>query len=182
MNMKLHLTAFLILIFVGVSIGQNQAERDKAIGLYQQRDYQAAIPVLKSIIETDKSDWNAWLYLGMSLAKTEKEKEAFEAFRKGASFYPKNQYLNDEVFKITAKPRPSYTDLARSNSVQGIVALAVEFDAEGKVGTIIPIKTLPGGLTENTINVAKKIKFKPMVKDGKPITIIRIVEYSFRIY
>ncbi|HEX8279709.1 MAG TPA: energy transducer TonB [Segetibacter sp.] len=180
--MKLHLTAFLMLIFVGVAIGQSQAERDKGIELYQQKNYQAAIPVLKSVIEEDKKDWNAWLYLGMSLAKTEKEKEALEAFRKGASYYPKNQYLKDEVFKITAKPRPNYTDLARSNSVSGIVSFAVEFDAEGKVGTIIPIKTLPGGLTENTVNVAKKIKFTPMVKDGKPITIIRIVEYSFQIY
>jgi outer membrane biosynthesis protein TonB len=134
------------------------------------------------VLKADKTDWNAWLYLGMSLTKTEKTKEAFDAFRQGVSFYPKNQYLNDKVFKITAKPRPNYTDLARSNNVNGIVTLAVEFRADGKIGTIVLLKALPGGLTENTIEAAKKIKFKPMLKDDKPITIIRIIEYSFQIY
>lgn len=182
MKIKLHLAAILILIFAGILYGQSATERDKAINLYQQSDYNAAIPILQSVVETDKTDWDAWLYLGMSLVKTKNKKEASEAFRQGASNYPKNQYLNDKVFKITAKPRPSYTDLARSNSVSGIITLAVEFGADGKVGTIVVIKSLPGGLTESAIEVAKKIKFEPMLKDNKPITIVRIVEYSFQIY
>ena len=177
--MKLHLTTILILIFVGASFGQSQAELSKAIDLYQQGDYNAAIPILNSVVEADKRDWNAWFYLGMSLAKTDKAKEALDAFRKGNSFYPKDQHLDKKVFRFISKPRPPYTDLARSNNVRGKVLLAVEFRADGRIGTVFPVKVLPDGLTENTIEAAKGIKFEPMMIDNKPMTIIRIMEYGF---
>ena len=29
---------------------------------------------------------------------------------------------------------------------------------------------------------ARKIEFEPMTKDGKPVSVVKIVEYSFSIY
>jgi hypothetical protein len=64
----------------------------------------------------------------------------------------------------------------------GIVKIAVEFGANGEIGFVFPYQTLPDRLTESVINATKSIKFSPAEKDGKPVTIIRILEYSFSVY
>jgi TonB family protein len=84
--------------------------------------------------------------------------------------------------RILSKPRPSYTDAARDNLTQGTVRLRVTFLSNGEIGSILPVKSLPNGLTEEAINAAKNIKFEPATIDGKPVTISRTVEYSFSIY
>ena len=57
--------------------------------------------------------------------------------------------------------KPEYTEAARNNKVEGDVRLMVVFRSNGKVGHIDVIEELPDGLTENAIDVAKTIKFKP---------------------
>ncbi len=41
---------------------------------------------------------------------------------------------------------------------------------------------LPDGLTENTIEAAGYIKFNPAVRSGKPITVIKFIQYGFRVF
>jgi hypothetical protein len=84
--------------------------------------------------------------------------------------------------KIMSKPRPTYTDSARTNNVQGTVKLVVLFGANGKIGNIMPLTTLANGLTEQSIAAARKIQFEPAKKDGKPIAVVKLVEYTFSIY
>lgn len=83
---------------------------------------------------------------------------------------------------IISKPRPGYTDPARQNQVQGTVILKVTFLASGQIGNISTVKGLPNGLTEQAIAAARRITFKPKMKNGIPIASIRNVEYSFTIY
>ncbi len=96
--------------------------------------------------------------------------------------------INSNPAKITrnllirSKPRPSYTDLARQNNIQGTVLLKVYFKANGIIGKITPIKTLPFGLTEQAIVAARKIQFDPAMKKGKTITVHKILEFTFTIY
>ena len=52
--------------------------------------------------------------------------------------------------------------------------------ANGQIGKISPVNSLSHGLTENTIEAAKKIKFEPEKKDGIPTTIFKQVEYVFK--
>jgi TonB family protein len=63
--------------------------------------------------------------------------------------------------------------------ISGVVRLKVRFLETGKIGDIVTVNSLPYGALENAIEAAKKIKFKPAIKDGKPITVSKIVEYRF---
>jgi TonB family protein len=63
--------------------------------------------------------------------------------------------------------------------ISGVVRLKVRFLETGKIGDIVTVSGLPYGASENAIEAAKKIKFKPAVKDGKPITVSKTVEYRF---
>lgn len=87
-----------------------------------------------------------------------------------------------QAMKITSKPKPSYTDAARTNVVQGTVILRVTFLASGQIGSISPVKGLPNGLTEQAIAAAKSIRFEPAKRDGTGLTVTKQVEYTFSIY
>lgn len=84
--------------------------------------------------------------------------------------------------KIISKPRPGYTDAARTNNIQGTVILRVTFLASGQIGSISPIKGLPNGLTEQAIAAARRIAFEPAKRDGQGQTVTKQIEYSFSIY
>ncbi len=89
---------------------------------------------------------------------------------------------NAEGLTILAKPRPGYTDEARQSSVQGTVVLQVTFLANGGIGAVTPVKTLPHGMTENTVAAVRRISFLPARVNGKPVDTVRQVEYRFSIY
>ena len=84
--------------------------------------------------------------------------------------------------KIISKPQPQYTDEAKRNCIQGSVVLRVTFFANGTVGNIKVLSGLPNGLTGRAIEAAKKIRFNPVIKKGKPITVTKSVTYNFTIY
>ena len=84
--------------------------------------------------------------------------------------------------QIFSKPRPAYTDAARQNEVTGAVRLRVTFLASGQVGSVTPISGLSYGLTEQAIAAARNIKFEPAKENGKPVTVVKTVEYNFSIY
>jgi TonB family protein len=84
--------------------------------------------------------------------------------------------------RFLSKPRADYTDAARENQVQGTVRLRVTFLANGQIGAITPVGNLPDGLTEQAITAARQIKFEPARRDGAPVTVTKIVEYTFTLY
>ncbi len=84
--------------------------------------------------------------------------------------------------KILSKPRPGYTDAARTNNIQGTVILRVTFLASGQIGSISPVKGLPNGLTEQAIAAARRINFEPAKVNGLGQTVTKQIEYSFSIY
>ena len=108
-----------------------------------------------------------FVFIGVSQAQTEGEKGV----------------------KILSKPRVSYTDEARKNNVSGWVQVKVTFQADGKIGEVIYFKESSekkeltrDGLVRNTVEAAKKIKFEPATKNGQPVTVTKILSYSFNIY
>lgn len=86
------------------------------------------------------------------------------------------------VFKIALKARPGYTDAARDSQVQGVVRLRITFLASGGIGSVTPVIELTHGLTEQAIKAARKIVFIPQRKNGTPVSVTKLVEYSFSIY
>lgn len=83
---------------------------------------------------------------------------------------------------ILSKPEPLYTEEARQSQISGMVRLRMVLSFDGKVRHILVLKGLKGGLTEMAVNAARGIKFKPALKDGRPVSQFVTVEYNFNIY
>ena len=88
----------------------------------------------------------------------------------------------DAPLKLIFKPKGEYNDKARQDQVQGTVRLRVTFLANGNIGAISPVQGLPDGLTAAAIEAAKRIRFQPAMKNGKPVTVTKMVEYTFTLY
>jgi TonB family protein len=89
---------------------------------------------------------------------------------------------NTTPIKILSKVAPGYTEAARKNQEEGVVRLAILFSADGKTKYVLPVKGLRYGLTERAVLAALQITFEPQTVDGKPISVVRVVEYHFDIY
>jgi TonB family protein len=83
---------------------------------------------------------------------------------------------------VIRRPQARYTDNGRQTNVQGTVKLKVVFRADGQIGDITVLKKLGGGLTDQAIETARKIKFLPAEIDGKTVDVTRDVAYTFTIY
>jgi TonB family protein len=83
---------------------------------------------------------------------------------------------------ILYRERATYTDQARNEKVNGVVVLAVVFGADGKIQNIRVIRGLPYGLTDNAIQAALRIRFKPAMKNGQPVSVRGVLEFSFSLY
>lgn len=89
---------------------------------------------------------------------------------------------NKTSLKILKKVPARYTDNARSSNISGDVRLYVLFAASGRISHIIVLKGLGYGLDEQAINAAREIKFEPATADGKPVSVVKQVSYTFTIY
>jgi protein TonB len=95
---------------------------------------------------------------------------------------PKVYPTGTKPLQITSKPRALYTELATKNCIQGTIILKITFFSNGQVGKIKVVKGLPFGLSEQAVEAAKRIKFEPAMKSGKPINVTEKVKYPFTIY
>ena len=86
---------------------------------------------------------------------------------------------NKQNIKITKNPHPAYSGTAIANRIGGAIRLWVVFLPNGKIGLAVPINNLPDGLTEASVNAAKGIKFEPALENGKPVTVVKQIEYGF---
>ena len=87
----------------------------------------------------------------------------------------------DTRLEIKSKPEITYTADAQGERIIGTVILRCIFTSKGTVTNIQVIQGLPNGLTEKAIEAAKKIKFVPATKDGKPVSMWMQLEYNFDI-
>jgi protein TonB len=83
---------------------------------------------------------------------------------------------------ILTRPEPQYTGEARNAGVEGTVVLRAVFAADGTVQHILVVRSLPHGLTEQAVAAARKIKFTPAIKDGRPVSQFIQIEYNFNLY
>lgn len=181
-NMKLKNTIFLFCLLLVFACGISAQQTENGFELYEKGEYQKASEVLQKAVASDENDRKLWLYLGMIYARLNDGKQAVEALKKADKLAIKEPGENETAAKIIFNPRVNYTREARDNSISGTVSLAVEFGADGEIKYVFPFQKLPFGLTEKSIETARKIRFNPMTRDGKPVASIKIVKYSFAIY
>ena len=86
---------------------------------------------------------------------------------------------NTGRLQITYKERAQSTPEARENNVRGTVVLRVLFQADGTISDITIVRGLPHGLNEKAIEAAQKVRFRPAVKDGKPVSVYGNLEFTF---
>lgn len=94
-----------------------------------------------------------------------------------------------EIFAATANLRPQilyqekakYTEAARQNRVQGTVVVSVVFTADGRVSGARVSRGLPDGLNDEAIKAAQKIKFRPAMKNGQPVSVRMAIEFTFNL-
>jgi tetratricopeptide (TPR) repeat protein len=174
----------LLLAFVLLSAGlaDAQSEREKGIEYYLKGDYQNAVEILRRVVENDDKNRDGWMYLGLSFARLKKDDKAVDAFKKAENLPAEEVAVDEKNVNILLRPRAGYTDSARTNQVKGTVALAVEFGEGGQLKFIFAFQKLPQGLTESAIDAVSKIKFEPATKNGKAVSSVKILKYSFTIY
>lgn len=105
----------------------------------------------------------------------------FKYFLKDKETNPQNSPDNSEnkKLKIIKKPNPAYTKRAIKNRTSGEIQVYVMFLANGRVGIVIPKTFLPDDLTNAAIEAARTIEFEPQTLNGKPVTVIKTVVYTF---
>lgn len=87
-----------------------------------------------------------------------------------------------DALVVVKRKIPGYTDAARQNQEKGTVVLKATFQANGMVGKVAVQHGLAYGLTEAAIAAAKQMAFLPAHKNGRAVTIVKTVEFSFSIY
>jgi TonB family protein len=77
--------------------------------------------------------------------------------------------------------QPSYTEKARQNSVQGAVRMRMLIDETGTVKRVIVVRGLPDGLNEKAVEAGYRMKFRPAMKDGKPVAFWIVADAEFNL-
>jgi tetratricopeptide (TPR) repeat protein len=142
-----------------------------------------------SLLKAASESLEAYLKLRPEQSEQDLWREQLESLR----FYARGadgSSSSNTVAGMTAALRPTilhrekaiYTDAARNAEVQGTVALMVVFADDGIIKHIMVIQGLSHGLTEQAIEAARKIRFTPAMRDGKPISVIGSLEFTFNLY
>lgn len=83
--------------------------------------------------------------------------------------------------ELIFKPEPEYSEEARKAKYQGTVTLSIVVLPDGTTTNIRVVRTLGLGLDEKAIEAVQKWKFRPSMKDGKPVAVQANVEVNFRL-
>jgi TonB family protein len=79
-------------------------------------------------------------------------------------------------------PEAEFSDEARRNKYQGICVVFVIVDAHGYPRNPRVVQSLGMGLDEKALEAVQKYRFKPAMKDGKPVASMINVAVNFRLF
>jgi TonB family protein len=79
-------------------------------------------------------------------------------------------------------PEAEFSDEARRNKYQGVCMISIIVDAHGYPQNPRVVRSLGMGLDEKALEAVQRYRFKPAMKDGKPVPVQILVEVNFRLY
>jgi protein TonB len=82
---------------------------------------------------------------------------------------------------LISKVEPEYSEEARKAKWQGTVQLEVVIDEQGMPKDFRVKRALGLGLDQKALEAVAKWRFKPGMKDGKPVSVIALIDVSFRL-
>ena len=171
--------------------------------LAQQRIDQAEIAYRKAIeLEPRNAQWHA--DLAFLLSRKQGWDEAQREYREAIRLDPQNLSYQERLKQMLAEtvpasskaaahapdpdatppvllnmPAPRYTEIARNKKVQGKVTARVLVGEDGIVKGFEIISGLPYGLNEQAEIAARNMRFKPAVKNGRPVEMWIAIEIGF---
>ena len=83
--------------------------------------------------------------------------------------------------KAVYEPDPEYTKEARKAKIQGTCVVWLIIGADGLTHDIRVAHSLDHGLDEKAIEEVQRWKFKPAMKDGKPVSVQANIEAHFKL-
>jgi periplasmic protein TonB len=80
-------------------------------------------------------------------------------------------------------PGPDYPLSVRKgkHKIQGICVVGLTVDEHGRARDVHVTRSLDRRLDQNAIEAVKQWKFKPAMRDGKPVAVLISVEVEFRL-
>ncbi|MGP8254047.1 MAG: energy transducer TonB [Terracidiphilus sp.] len=79
-------------------------------------------------------------------------------------------------------PMSEFSDEARRNKYQGVCMISVIVDAQGIPRNPVVVQPLGEGLDEKALEAIPHYKFKPGMKNGRPVATRIVVEVNFRLF
>jgi len=79
------------------------------------------------------------------------------------------------------KPEPEYSEEAHAAKLEGAVVLQLVVDENGVPQDIRIVRSLGLGLDQKAIEAVQKWRFKPGLKDGKPVPVSANIEINFHL-
>ena len=80
---------------------------------------------------------------------------------------------------VLSRIEPVYSEAARKANLQGKVLLSAIVRKDGSLEVLNVVRGLGLGLDENAIKALKKWRFRPGMRDGKPVDVALNIEVSF---
>jgi TonB family protein len=93
------------------------------------------------------------------------------------------QALNSPITppRLIYKVEPEFSEEARKAKFQGTVVLSIEVDQSGHTRTLQVLSSPGLGLDLKAIEAVLKWRFRPALRDGKPVVTSARVELNFRL-
>ena len=82
---------------------------------------------------------------------------------------------------VISRVQPDYTEEARAAKYEGTVVVKATIGVDGTLKVEKVLRELDHGLTENAVEALKQWKFKPGLKNGKPVAVSLNIEVNFRL-
>jgi TonB family protein len=82
---------------------------------------------------------------------------------------------------VLYSPNAEFSDDARRAKYSGVCIISMIVDADGMPQNLRIVKPLDHGLSEKAIEAVSRYRFKPAMKDGKPVPVMVNVEVNFRL-
>jgi TonB family protein len=83
--------------------------------------------------------------------------------------------------QLVYRVEPEYPEEARKAGIEGTVVLYAVVNPDGMIRNVRVIRSLDPVLDENAMKAVRQWKFKPGMKDGKPVPVAASIEVTFRL-
>jgi protein TonB len=80
------------------------------------------------------------------------------------------------------QPEPEFSEEARKAKVAGDVIVAIVVDAHGRAQRVHVVRGIGMGLDERAVEAVRQYRFKPAMKDGRPVDVEMNVDVNFQIF